>query len=108
MLTALLVLKVNVVRLLEAVAVSVIALAPKVTGEAGANATVWFAAVPGVRTVGVRVATVTLSAGDVTIVPRGLVYRSPAGGATVWSFDRVTRRYLEQTSIDLPPPQARN
>ena len=40
MLDALLVLKVNAVKLLEAVAVSIIADTPNVIGEAGANVTV--------------------------------------------------------------------
>ena len=43
MLAALLVVKVNVVRPLDAVAVSVTADEPKETGEAGAKVTVWVA-----------------------------------------------------------------
>ena len=44
MLAALLVVKVKVVRPLDAVAVRVMADAPKVTGVAGAKVTVWLAA----------------------------------------------------------------
>ena len=41
MLAALVVLKVKIVNPLEAVAVSVIADAPRLTGDAGVNVTVW-------------------------------------------------------------------
>ena len=50
MLAALLVLNVNVVRPLDAVAVRVIGDAPKVTGDVGLKVTVWASTVTGMST----------------------------------------------------------
>lgn len=33
--------------------------------------------------------------GVVTLVPGGLVYRAPAGGVSLWTYDRDARRYIE-------------